>query len=416
MANPPVATRPNPTPATLSTSAHKPAPSMTQKSSAQPARNGHPTDNTLTTAHSRSHPPHSKATSQTHTGTRDLTEEQREDLRRKTFEEFSKQVESEWKGIGKSGCHTKVIFFSWHGISHNISMTVDVTAAINNGIQDEIDQQRRDAKAACLANRRRKPQIEHDETEDSEDEQLTEKHAYILNFFALEPKIQATRRGNAKIRGIKSLRFSLCPLQSYHKKDGKFHSNKFYEWMVKWIDDAPAKWREKTFKKLNMDIFDAEDDEDDDEPSLDSDLVLLQQHMKDYVDSDDEQDISPTSNPSASNRSSPNTNINGVQDARSLSAPPPGAMNTSSAEIQADDDFYEDPAGNAQDEEEEAPVRYHPPKLSRHRGNVVSTIPSESENSDDEHEDRSHEKPVRRAREDNEIDSNDGRASKRKKQ
>ncbi|KAJ3774715.1 hypothetical protein FB446DRAFT_459885 [Lentinula raphanica] len=81
---------------------------------------------------------------------------------------------------------------------------------------------------------------------------------------ALEPKFQATRRGNAKIRGIKSvnsqnlayiatqLRFSLCPLQSYHKKDGKFHSDKFYEWMVKWIDDAPAKWREKTFKKLNM--------------------------------------------------------------------------------------------------------------------------------------------------------------------
>ena len=59
-------------------------------------------------------------------------------------------------------------------------MTVDVTAAINNGIQDEIDQQRRDAKAARLANRRRNPRIEYDETEDSEDEQLTEKYAYIL--------------------------------------------------------------------------------------------------------------------------------------------------------------------------------------------------------------------------------------------
>ncbi|KAJ3723792.1 hypothetical protein C8R42DRAFT_719698 [Lentinula raphanica] len=584
MANPPVATRPNPTPATLSTSSRKFAPSATQKSSAQPPRNSHSTDNTSKTANH----PRSKATSQTHT-TQDHTEEQREDLRRKKYEEFSKEVENEWKGIGKSGCKLVVLApFSKAGMAFhsNISMTVDVTVAINDGIQDEIDQQRRDAKAARLANRRRNPRIEHDETEDSKDEQLTEKEkiqklkniqAYkqLLQLYpcidqrlqecsdykdvicqsilvrtihkgasecarndrktlkkevpnmipvvvekallalskdttqyefpritnsvlksergindpqmamllmswqhghrfwidsrsmsdvdiimddikggtippmtsdtlpsflfdwtkwkadqslsgnllgpldiaaykcimtspssALEPKIQATRRGNAKIRGIKSVnmtdRFlfsasflvvspSIIPQERY---DGKFHSDKFYEWMVKWIDDAPAKWREKTFKKLNMDIFDVEDDEDDDEPSLDSDLVLLQQHMKDYVDSDDEQDIPPTSNSSASNRSSPNTNVNGIQDDRSLSALPPGAMNTPSAEIQDDDDFYEDPAGNAQDEEEEAPVRYHPPKLSRHRGNV----------------------PIRRAREDNEIDSNDGRASKRKKQ
>ncbi|KAJ3774716.1 hypothetical protein FB446DRAFT_459895 [Lentinula raphanica] len=178
MANPPVATRPNPTPATLSTSARKFAPSATQKSSAQPARNSHSTDNTSTTANH----PRSKATSQTHT-TQDHTEEQREDLRRKKFEEFSKEVENEWKGIGKSGCKLVVLApFSKAGMSFhsNISMTVDVTAAINDGIQDEIDQQRRDAKAARLANRRRNPRIEHNETEDSEDEQLTEKYAYIL--------------------------------------------------------------------------------------------------------------------------------------------------------------------------------------------------------------------------------------------
>ncbi|KAJ3756399.1 hypothetical protein EV360DRAFT_72015 [Lentinula raphanica] len=568
MANPPVATRPNPTPATLSTSACKFAPSATQKSSsAQPARNSHSTDNTSTTANH----PRSKATSQTHT-TQDHTEEQREDLRRKKFEEFSKEVENEWKGIGKSGCKLVVLApFSKAGMAFhsNISMTVDVTVAINDGIQDEIDQQRRDAKAARLANRRRNPRIEHDETEDSEDEQLTEKekiqklkniqaykqllqlHPFVdqrlqecsdykdvicqsilvrtihkgasecarndrktlkkevpnmipvvvekaltalskdatqyefpritnsvlksefwidsrsmsdvdiimddikggtippmtsdtLPSFlfdwtkwkadqslsgnllgplfiaaykcimtspssALEPKIQVTRRGNAKIRGIKSVKFQQSKLGIH------CHSGIVSHHMVKWIDDAPAKWREKTFKKLNMDIFDAEDDEDDDEPSLDSDLVLLQQHMKDYVDSDDEQDIPPTSN-----KPSPNTNINGIQDDRSLSAPPPGAMNTSSAEIQDDDDFYEDPAGNVLTSQLKMKRKKHQSDTTRPSYPVITQMWYQLF-------------PVNRktrtmntkivlmkspsgAREDNEIDSNDGRASKRKKQ
>ncbi|KAJ3772054.1 hypothetical protein FB446DRAFT_704150 [Lentinula raphanica] len=95
-------------------------------------------------------------------------------------------------------------------------------------------------------------------------------------------------------------------------------------------------------------------------PSFDLVLILLQQHMKKYVNSDDEQDLPPTSNSSASESSSaiPTTNRS------SLSEPPPGAMNTPSANIQDEDDFYEDPVGNAQDEEEEAPVRYHPRKVS----------------------------------------------------
>ncbi|KAJ3718777.1 hypothetical protein C8R42DRAFT_643843 [Lentinula raphanica] len=113
-------------------------------------------------------------------------------------------------------------------------------------------------------------------------------------------------------------------------------------------------------KIKKLDIFDAENDEDDDEPSFDLDLMLLQQHMKKYVNSDDEQDLPPTSNSSASESSSaiPTTN-------RSLlSEPPPGAMNTPSANIQDEDNFYEDPVGNAQDEEEEAPVWYHLRKVS----------------------------------------------------
>ncbi|KAJ3968565.1 hypothetical protein EV361DRAFT_925216 [Lentinula raphanica] len=210
---------------------------------------------------------------------------------------------------------------------------------------------------------------------------------------ALEPKIQATRRGNAKIRGIKSVNSQnlayiatqvLSPIMCAFS-DGRISLLSFVSRCVPfnhttrkmasstrtsstngWSNGSmmrrPSGGRRRsrnsicmcrlfiviTLTAFSRDIFDAEDDEDDDEPSLDSDLVLLQQHMKDYVDSDDEQDIPPTSNSSASNKSLPNTNINGIQDDRSVSAPPPGAMNTSSAEIQDDDDFYEDPAGNGE--------------------------------------------------------------------
>ncbi|KIK50073.1 hypothetical protein GYMLUDRAFT_253296 [Collybiopsis luxurians FD-317 M1] len=107
---------------------------------------------------------------------------------------------------------------------------------------------------------------------------------------AFKPKLQPTRRGN-----------------SYSKKDRSF---KEAEWSSG-MRNAPANWRVKTFRQLNQEIFGAEDDEDD-EPASNSDLVLLHQHLGNYIDLDEESNPnlkdprpSKSSNPSSDKANEP---------------------------------------------------------------------------------------------------------------
>ncbi|KIK59950.1 hypothetical protein GYMLUDRAFT_261601 [Collybiopsis luxurians FD-317 M1] len=93
---------------------------------------------------------------------------------------------------------------------------------------------------------------------------------------ALQPKLQPTRRGNAEIQGIAevlSQNYVYVAAVSYSKKDG-------------------------IFRQLNQEISGSEDDEDD-EPAFDSDLVLLHQHIGDYIDSDEEVDPNPKHPPAS---------------------------------------------------------------------------------------------------------------------
>ncbi|THU78236.1 hypothetical protein K435DRAFT_786337 [Dendrothele bispora CBS 962.96] len=117
---------------------------------------------------------------------------------------------------------------------------------------------------------------------------------------AIEPKFVRTKAGNAQKLDIKAVtpellvyvaaqvRFALCPIQSWSAKDGKFNLNHFYDNLVKFLYGAPAQWREKTFRALNEEFFGPADDDDDEEPALDSDMALLSEHFQNYVDSDDE--------------------------------------------------------------------------------------------------------------------------------
>ncbi|KIK59935.1 hypothetical protein GYMLUDRAFT_244709 [Collybiopsis luxurians FD-317 M1] len=98
---------------------------------------------------------------------------------------------------------------------------------------------------------------------------------------ALKPKLQPTRRGN-----------------SYSKKD---RSSKEAEWSSGMRKPQPT----------GGEIFGAEDDEDD-KPASDSDLVLLHQHMGYYIDSDEESNPnlkdprpSKSSNPSSDKANEP---------------------------------------------------------------------------------------------------------------
>ncbi|KIK59941.1 hypothetical protein GYMLUDRAFT_244716 [Collybiopsis luxurians FD-317 M1] len=99
---------------------------------------------------------------------------------------------------------------------------------------------------------------------------------------ALEPTLQPTRSGNAKIRGIEEVlshNEGCVTTASYSKKDGSF---KAAEWSSGLRKPQPSRGE----------IFGAEDDEDN-EPASDSDLMLLHQHMGDYIDSDEEVDSNP---------------------------------------------------------------------------------------------------------------------------
>ncbi|KAJ3748205.1 hypothetical protein EV360DRAFT_76296 [Lentinula raphanica] len=591
-----IASRPKPTPALGSNVNRTNAPSATQKTSKQPARNRHGENIGIPTPALERAPP---ASNTGHTSTQARTQEQQEAIERRLFEDFSKQAQAEWNSVhNKSGRKLEVlapfikIGMAFHS---NISMTVDVAAAINDGICNDIREQQRAAKSTRAASHRQDRRTENES--DDEDEQLSGKEqaqraknieAYkqlvylhpsvqerlqqcadyedvtcqniiiqiiqkgvsegarnnrktlkkevpnmipvvvekalqalgkdttkyefpritngvlksergindpqmamlliswqhghrfwidsrsmsdvsiimedikdgtippmtsdaVPSFLfdwtkwnqkqilsgnllgplfiaaykcimtspssALEPKIQATRRGNAKIRGIKEvnsrnltyiatqLRFSLSPLQSYSKKDGHFNSDTFYNWMVEWIDEAPVKWREKTFKKLNAEIFEVEDDDDDNGPSSDSDLTLLQQHMLDYVDSDDENEHNaPTANTSTTNTSTANVlpqtttaNASTRPDPPSSAWPPSpsasdlyedddednGHGNSSSKQENEDDPFDEDVNGNDDHANKVAPPRHRQSHHLASEGNqLVHSHQHEQENSE----------------------------------
>ncbi|KIK59930.1 hypothetical protein GYMLUDRAFT_244701 [Collybiopsis luxurians FD-317 M1] len=95
---------------------------------------------------------------------------------------------------------------------------------------------------------------------------------------ALEPKLQPTRSGNAKIRVY-------VATVSYSKKDGSF---KAAEWSSGLRKPQPS----------GGEIFGAEDNEDN-ELASDSDLMLLHQHMGDYIDSAEEVDRNPNHPPAS---------------------------------------------------------------------------------------------------------------------
>ncbi|KAJ3823108.1 hypothetical protein F5878DRAFT_713268 [Lentinula raphanica] len=557
-----IASRPKPTPALGSNVNRTNAPSVTQKTSKQPARNRHGENIGIPTPAERAPP----ASNTGHMSTQARTQEQQEAIERRLFEDFSKQAQVEWNSVhNKSGRKLEVLA-PFVKIGINISMTVDVAAAINDGICNDIREQQRAAKSTRAASHRQDRRTENES--DDEDEQLSEKEqaqraknieAYkqliqkgvsegarndrktlkkevpnmipvvvekalqalgkdttkyefpritngvlksergindpqmamlliswqhghrfwidsrsisdvsiimedikdgtippmtsdaVPSFLfdwtkwnqkqilsgnllgplfiaaykcimtspssALEPKIQATRRGNAKIRGIKEvnsrnlayiatqLRFSLSPLQSYSKKDGHFNSDTFYNWMVEWIDEAPVKWREKTFKKLNAEIFEVEDDDDNNGPSSDSDLTLLQQHMLDYVDSDDENEHNaPTANTSTTNTSTANVlpqtttaNSSTRPDPPSSARPPSpsasdlyedddednGHGNSSSYQENEDDPFDEDVNGNDDHANKVAPPRHRQSHhLASEGDQLVHSHQHEQENSE----------------------------------
>ncbi|KIK59937.1 hypothetical protein GYMLUDRAFT_244712 [Collybiopsis luxurians FD-317 M1] len=98
---------------------------------------------------------------------------------------------------------------------------------------------------------------------------------------ALEPKLQPTRSGNAEIRVMSPI--------SYSKKGRSFKA-------AEWSDGM------RKPQPTGGEIVRAEDDEDDD-PVSDSDLVLLRQHMGDYIDSE-EVDLN-SKHPPASKPSNP---------------------------------------------------------------------------------------------------------------
>ncbi|KIK50069.1 hypothetical protein GYMLUDRAFT_253293 [Collybiopsis luxurians FD-317 M1] len=109
---------------------------------------------------------------------------------------------------------------------------------------------------------------------------------------ALEPKLQPTRSGNAKIRVLKKFRTKIRYMWPQSKKDRSFEEA---EWSSGMRKPQPTGGK----------IFGAEDDEDD-EPPFDSDLVLLHQHMGDRIDSDEEVDPNPQ-DPPASKPSNPSS-------------------------------------------------------------------------------------------------------------
>ncbi|THU93902.1 hypothetical protein K435DRAFT_840074 [Dendrothele bispora CBS 962.96] len=121
---------------------------------------------------------------------------------------------------------------------------------------------------------------------------------FVSSSSAIEPKFVRTKAGNAEKLDIKAVTpellvyvaaqvcFALCPIQSWSAKDGKFNLNHFYDNLVKFLYAAPVQWRDKTFRALNEVFFGPADDDDNNEPALDSDMALLSEHF--HVDSDDE--------------------------------------------------------------------------------------------------------------------------------
>ncbi|KIK59933.1 hypothetical protein GYMLUDRAFT_244705 [Collybiopsis luxurians FD-317 M1] len=109
---------------------------------------------------------------------------------------------------------------------------------------------------------------------------------------ALEPKLQPTRSGNAKIRVSKKFRTKIRYMWPQSKKDRSFEEA---EWSSGMRKPQPT----------GGEIFGAEDDEDD-EPAFDSNLVLLRQHMDNYIDSDEELDPNPK-DPRSSKSSNPSS-------------------------------------------------------------------------------------------------------------
>ncbi|KIK53133.1 hypothetical protein GYMLUDRAFT_250564 [Collybiopsis luxurians FD-317 M1] len=131
---------------------------------------------------------------------------------------------------------------------------------------------------------------------------------------ALEPKLQPTRSGNGKIRVSKKFRTKIRYMWPQSKKDGSFKAAEWSSGMRKPQPTGGTSLPNVYFitnQFLSKEIFGAEDDEDD-EPASDSDLVLLHQHMGNYIDSDEESDLNPkdprpskSSNPSSDKSNEP---------------------------------------------------------------------------------------------------------------
>ncbi|THU86022.1 hypothetical protein K435DRAFT_805421 [Dendrothele bispora CBS 962.96] len=183
---------------------------------------------------------------------------------------------------------------------------------------------------------------------------------------ALEPKIFPTRAGNAKRLSIDTIsapllqytiahvRFALSPIQSWQAKDGKFNLNTFYDWIGEFLNAAPEIWMRKTFKALNMEIFgDDNDDDNDNQPTSDSDLALLFQHCQDYVDSDEEvepvndADLRQPSPIQSTRNSSPSVNPRLAGSARQLRSADNHPRPTRNSPVQDNEGDVGDPDARA---------------------------------------------------------------------
>ncbi|THU78116.1 hypothetical protein K435DRAFT_845910 [Dendrothele bispora CBS 962.96] len=100
---------------------------------------------------------------------------------------------------------------------------------------------------------------------------------------AIEPKFVRTKAGNAQKLDIKAVTPELLVYVA-----AQACALRFVPYPVVFLYGAPVQWREKTFRALNEEFFGPADDDDNDEPALDSDMALLSEHFQNYIDSDDE--------------------------------------------------------------------------------------------------------------------------------